>query len=468
MPNEDAKKAVVVLGSSPAGLKELDDIPLRDADAPFISNDVAPITIESMARYLRELTNAPKGARGNAYPIEQSPTIFSTHDEKGNTSELRTPSSSAQKVFASDTDKDVIVSIASQVFDEDTLRKLVDPQTRTHEIFKKFIPTSPGRNPESEVPPDAPDVQKKISSVLLRNRFSPNPGILPRVSPPFLGLGTPSSNIDNFSIGKGQSNLGAYDSTATDTITYEQMKKIGLALMLRATGELIGADGDPTTFGNEIAALVPGSAQLLGSRILDKKSMWAADLTVDQGRPIGLGLQDKSLSLDLVLDDGAKSYGALNSPLEPFGGFAPAGMLLLAAALVLAIKLLSEGFELILKIPGDPTSSPAPSPDGLIRVPGSSRNETLSTSESVVALFGFTPTKHAYAEAFDRGVDVFFGMGNRSATAFNDFVNGADRLLESAGYYVVMLREIIRSSGRIVTEIVMHLSQVPSAPSKGF
>lgn len=447
--SEIGKKRSIIIPESD------DDIPVTDGDArsrlKVPDQSPAPLTIESMARYLRELTTAPVGSRGNAYPLKDSYSVVKSHYYDGSPTPPVTPKRTVANVFASSEDREVIVAVARQMFDSDTIRKLRDPQTGLHEVLRTFIPATNGRNPEIETPGNAPDIQKKISSVLKKNRFNPDPGN----TPPFLPLSTASSKIDERAIGKGQSQLGVYDSEPSD-VTYEQMKKVGLALMLRATGEFIGHDGDPTSTLNEFTATIPGSAQLLGSKVIDRKSMWAGDLSVDQGRPPGIGIREKSLSLDIAFDDGAHSYGALNTHLEPFAGFAPVGMLTLGAALVTAIKLLSEGFELIFQASAPPavpgSDSTAPSPDGSIRMPGSSRFEPLAPVESIVGFFGFTPTKHNYSQAFDRGVDVFFGF---------DLVNGSKRLQESPGYYVVMIREIIRSGSRIVESIVNAFKSGP-------
>lgn len=455
------KRSMIVPGSDSGRTRELDDIPLRDVDAPKVPDQSpAPITIETMSRYLRELTSTSQGGRPNAYPIKDGFSIIRSHAPDGSPAAIVTPSDEAANVFASASDRDVIASLAGQMFDEPTLQMLNDPSIGLHEILRSFVSNKGGRNPEVPTPENAPEVQKKISSILKRNRFNPDPG-----NTPFLPISTSARSIDALPIGRGQAIPGEYDSDPAD-VTYEQMKKVGLALMLRATGEFIGRDGDPTSVGNSVGALVPGSAQLLGAKVIDRKSMWAGDLSVEQGRPPNIGVREKSSPLDLTMDGGASSYGALNSHLEPFDGFAPVGMLTLGAALIVAVKLLSESFELILQVaspPGVPgVNVPVPPAEGAIMVPGSSRYESLSTSESIVGFFGFTPTRHNYSQAFDRGVDVFFGFNG-----VGDIGEGAKRLLESPGYYVVMIREIIRSGGRIVESIADAFKAGPVGAVQG-
>lgn len=465
MTNEIGKKrSVIVLGSDSGKLREGDDIPEKDVDAPLGQAHVpAPVTLEAMARYLREITTAPTNAKGNAYSTDETLSIVKTHNTDGTPAALVTPSDSAASVFASSTDKDVIMSIAGQMFDKDTIEKLRDPKTGLHEVLRTIIPSSPGRNPASTTPDNAPEIQKKISGILQKNRFNPTPG-----KSPFLGLATAASEIDSRPIGVGQGQLGVYDAkpaTEATEVTYEKMKRVGLALMLRATGEFI--DGNPEDAGVNIGAIIPGSAQLLGAKVIDRKSMWASDLSTEQGRPPNIGIREKASSLDLTLDgNGAESYGSLNSYVEPFAGFAPLGMLTLGAALIIALRLLSEGFELIFSAISPPsvlgTDPTIPKPEGSIRLMGSSNNQSLSQSESAFAFFGFITTQHNYSETFDRGVDVFFGFNG-----IDDIVKGGKRLLESPGYYVVMIREIIRSGAKIVESIADAFSSGPLEAVQG-
>lgn len=456
----DIKRSMIPkgTGSSIHGtvLQEGDDVPKTDAEAPTVGqSSPKPITLQSMAKYLRSVVSDSQS--GNVYAPDEQSEISTLRSSDGSPAAISTPS---EGVFAP---AELLASLGaiSETFDDETLRALKDPATGLHEVLRTIIGNpqdkllksghvapvnvSTGKS-TSTVPENAPKIQKKISEVLQRNRFNPQPGKTP------FAAGLTASEIDKRPMGKFQKYMGGYDNapvTNTTGVSYEQMKKIGFALMLRSTGAFIGRDSDPTdsNFLASLSKLVPGTAQLSATKVIDRKSMWASDLSSAQGRPEGFDQKSK-LDSDLLLDDGQQSYGSLNTFIQPFSGFAPVTMIALGAALVVALKILSEGLELLLKaanppgVPGD--DSIAPTSDNAIKFPGKSQYSLLSDSEAIASLLGFAPIKHNFGEAFDRGVDVFFEFDG------TDFL----RVAKSPGYYVVLVREIIRSGGTIIRSIV--------------
>jgi hypothetical protein len=434
------------------------DIPRDETSAIKLpESSPQPITLADMAKYLSNLTN-----KQNAYPIKGDTLSVVKLRDANNipTALVYPPPESDATAFTTKEklDADVVNSIAKEMFDDELMQKFRASNTKFHDILSDIVSSKAGRNAEIEQNPDAKQVQKSVDSVLGKNRWHPAPG-----KSAFINMGTSASSIDKRAIAKAQTTFGEY-SAAEGDITHEDMKKIGLALMLRATGELIGKNGDPNSFANQTGALVPGSAQLLGSKVIDRKSMWASDLSKEQGAPEGAGAIHNPSNLDFAEDNGSNSYGNLNSFLEPFGGFAPVGMLALGAALVIAVKVLSEVFEGIFKALSPPVpgaNSTAPSQDGEIRELGSSHVGESST----LAAFGFASTKHNYSQAFDRGVNVFFGFKGNFTPA--DVESGAKRLLEAPGYYVVMIREMIRSAGKIIEGVVDAFKSGPVGAVQG-
>lgn len=453
---DDIKRTMLIDGSGVDGEKrEGDDIYKNDTDAPQLpQTSPRPVTLQSVAAHLRALTS--DSINGNKYRVTDAVSIIKLHDDNGEPAAINTPNASVADVFA-DASLLAQLGVIGETFDAETIAALRDPNVGFHELLKRVIgnpqaslqkndgTTQNASSGRAEIadPPNVTELQKNISNVLKRNRFNPQPGRTPFAVRPA------ASTIDQRAIGVTQETLGAYDNkpaNQSNEVTYEMMKRVGLALMLRATGEFIGKDGNPLDTGVGLGALVPGAAQLAATKV-DKRSMEASSLSAEQGRPPSLTNPNFALDSQLMLDDGASSYGNLNSFIEPFTGFAPAGMSALGAALVVALKVVSEGIALLLKIPSPPSSfgdtSQAAMPDGAIRMMGSSRYEAASASETTAAVFGLTSTHHNFARAFDRGVDVFFEFDG------TDFL----RVVQSPGYYVVMIREIIRSSSRITSSI---------------
>lgn len=452
MSDRDTKRSSIIVGSGPGGsFKEGDDVPRTDADAPKVGDgSPKPITLEAMARYLRELTSHPDGSRPNNYIRSDSVSVIRTHDNDGYPTAIISPSPTDGTSFAPDGTNGTIIEIARATFDSETLQRIHDPRTNTDTLLRDIVGKTQHTGRGAQVvddPTKQSPIERDVSAVLRRNRFNPTPGTSP------FSFNQAQSNVDQRPVGVSQTSFGEYNATpATGAtgITYEQMKKIGLALMLRSTGQVIGANNDPTGAGAQLGSLVPSPAQLGVVRV-DRKSMWASDLAVEQGKPPGIGDRTSNVSSDLIMDGSDEllngSFGSLNSFLEPFGGLAPVGMAALAAALVIAVKLLATLVTASLNAVSPPsiasTDAQAPDPSALPRVPGTSKNEASATSAITTLVFGLTQTQHPFNSAFSRGIDVFFEF---NGTSFS-------RVLTAPGYYAVMIRSIIRSGNAISKSI---------------
>ena len=456
----DKKRAMIVEGTGNDShgntlLKQGDDIPKSVSTAgPAVkvldSAGKAPITLESMASYIRSLTS--EGQAQNSYPVSELQATLSLKDTDGSPAQFITPSDG---VFASAALLEAL-GVIGATFDDETLTKLRDPKTGFHEVLRHIVGNPQGKlqksggqsanvgNHHAEIatPPDAPEIQKKISEVLKRNRFNPNPGNTPYAVSPS------ATTIDKRPMGKLQTNLGGYDNVSVDGttgITYEEMKKVGLALMLRATG-IITKDGsplgNPDRIATEAGGLLPGYAQLLASQVVDPRSMLAKNLTSIQGIPPGFD-QKPHLDSELILDNGRNSYGNLNSYIAQFDGFAPITMIALGVALVLVVKLLIEGFLLglngLVGVNINATGLPSTT---AIHPLGASRGKTQMAG-GLISLqdLGIHEVRHDYLTSVNRGIDVFFQLDS-----FGDYV----RVIKSPGYYAVLVRAIIRSGGEVV------------------
>lgn len=456
MVNErDKKRVMIPIGTGTdmgrVVLVEGDDVPSRIENAPIAVKQAdasseasqgakaAPITLASMSKYLKSLTSDSE--TGNNYKPTSESTIFKLRE--GPMTRIE------DNVFAS---KDAIAlleqhGVISEMFDEATIEMLRDPTTGFNEILAHIVGNNhatilkkdgssaniSNRKAGTVDPVDASIIQKRVSSVLKRNRFNPDP----TASPSFENRST--SDVDKRGLGVYQTALGAYDNTqGKGAVTYELMKKIGLALMFRATG-VVTKNGDPDDFGTQAGALLPGSAQLLATRIVEPSTMYARDLKDGQGIPPGSELPP-GLPSDLIIDDGSYSYGSMNSHIAQFDGFAPVATIALGVALVVAVKLLVEGF--LLGIQAFTGINTGGVPRDLPRPLGYSREQTkmaggLITLEDL----GIHTVRHDYLTAVNRGIDVFFQLD-----AGGDYV----RVIKSPGYYTVMIRAIIRSGGEIV------------------
>ncbi len=452
MTNERDKKYFVRLEDAENGVKEGSDIP-EDSSGQVIRGLSSPtkkaLSLKDMARYLHEVTSeSTRSSPKNNYAINDGVQKLELNDDTGQPAAINSGGAGAD-VFDSLNLLDQL-GVIGQYFDKQTLQELADPELGFQEFLLKAVPegssipqqydkTGKARLPD---PKNATQIQKKVSKILETNRFHPGN------STPFVPRGT-DEGIDAISIGRSQTQFGRHIPAAegrseSGNITFDQMKKLGLALMIRSAGEFVSRDGDPTSATVGLAALLPGEAQL-GATKLNTKSLLAKNQSTAQGAPLGLS-ERSSLESELALADTQGSYGQLNTFLEPFGGFLPTGMAALGIALVTAVKLLVEGFTALfgLGTDFDSISSPAenhPAPLGayVSRNRGQAGGGLISLHD-----IGVNPVNHDFGIAVSRGIDAFFDFDG------TDFV----RVSKSPGYYVVMIRAIIRSSGEVIRDIV--------------
>lgn len=443
MVDESGKKRAFILQSD-GSFKKGDDMPTLDSEAPDIGTSAEPMTLQSMARYIRSLTTNPQ--TGNSFPVSDSQKTFSVSDPDGNPAAVKLGGREPDSVF----DSLQLLSnlgVIGETFPPELLERIRDPKVGLHHILYDIVASKQGDslNPSYntsgkstfDVPKGAGEIQQRISDVLKKNRFNPSS------ETPFVPDESRASTIDERPVGRAQLKLGQFTSSddavpGSAEISYEDMKKIGLALMLRAAGEFIERDGDPTNAAVGAAALLPGESQLAATRV-NAASLRPRDLSPEQGVPEGI-----SRDIDSTLNGAGNqaSYGSLNTFLEPFGGFAPVGMIALGVALVLAVKLVIEGILLIFGslIEDEPPERGSIYPLGSFNDPDRGR---LAGGLVNLRDFGIRLVDHQYLAAVDRGIDVFFGFDG------NDFV----RVIKSPGYYATLVRSIIRSGNTVINSI---------------
>ena len=310
-------------------------------------------------------------------------------------------------------------------------------------------------NPDiGQVPEDAPVVQKRISDVLRQNRFNP-------IEKAFV------QNHERQNSGYTiQRQVGKYDASSTASIVDEEkLKQVGLQLMIRATGHGIsGVDlldlGSDQTAMNNLAPLVPTLAQFTGLPVIDTVNLRAGNVPVAQDI---VGADSKRT--DYINPDGLgfnpladKSYGVLNSHLEPFGGALPIGTLTTTVAGIIGIV----GFSaLVAALPmmldnRDPASAYDPSIPMNLRKGRRGMIDDDMTSEFFLELFGIPKTDHNWGECLFAGVGAFFGIGELSpgqGITAETILDSAFNIAMAPGYYAVVIRNAIRDTEQIVKSV---------------
>ena len=287
------------------------------------------------------------------------------------------------------------------------------------------------------------DITKKVvSEVLKNNRFTPTDD-------------SPYIQDRDYSAGMytTQNQFGRYDPNA-NKVTLGDVSRIGLGLILRQTGDT----QDPKD-GSQTKALVEGLLEQLAIKKIDTVNLQAGTIEGVSNRPdFSQSNQDPTGALidqdgertrgagnnEPIEAKGRKSYGALNSWLEPFDGPLPTAMILLAAIAAIATLVAGVILGLLLDLiffifpPGDEPMGKAPKPMGASA--GKPDYGDGNIGFRILQFMGI-PTLYAgksFTNCMIAGVLQFF-LGH----AFPRFLG------PSAGYYIVVCRAAIRDIEQI-------------------
>lgn len=287
-----------------------------------------------------------------------------------------------------------------------------------------YVTTSPG------------DSLPTVVTSILRseNKYSPEEG------EQFVPKNTRSSDMDSrtFVI---PSALGEY-STEGSTVSFDGLRKIGTSLLLKAAQ--IDTEDTPNKsldVDGELAAEILSPLAAFNSRSRVDTRLF--DATRAAGSPQDLAGKNAPL-VSSTAEEGQSSYGTMNSPITPFNGPLPVGMIAQAAVgigIVGASTLLIS--TLLGLLPANRRENPVRQPYILGRsdVPGMAAAiaEMVGVTPSI---FGLISTRNPYIDCVKAGTLTFFGAGGGGVSSITGL---AGSVLQSPGYYVVIIRAILRS-----------------------
>lgn len=332
---------------------------------------------------------------------------------------------------------------------------------------------------------DAPVVQRKISEVLRQNRFNP-------IEKAFVQNHTITGNSATL-----QRRLGVYVKDGAKEIRQDLLEQVGLKLMIRATGHSVpGQDLLDSTnnlqLTNNLAPLIPSAPQLTGLPLIDTVNLRAGNVAVAEDVE-GVGVTPESARAEYINDiypDGidrsqensrdaftGKTYGVLNSHIEPFGGPLPIGTFTTTVAGIIVIVGASALVSLLpLLLGGDTNFRPRvptlnADPSRLIKgkrgflLPGATEDEEGQYSndniqEYVLSLLGIPKTDHNWGQCLLVGIGTFFGIeinpgiaGQGVSIDTDSILSSLFNLVTAPGYYAVIIRNAIRDTEQIVRAI---------------
>lgn len=256
------------------------------------------------------------------------------------------------------------------------------------------------------------------------------------------------------------------------------MKSVGVMLSLRGSQEFPAAfkDGvNPQNAGSVAGALIPSPNQL-GILKVSKVLLEAQDalehITSGADAPTEITISPM----------GDQSWGALNNVEEPWSGTLNLGMIAMALALQVAMLLAFEGLGMLIGLVGGGSGSPSVSrkPDGTytkgsyLEVPLANPNN-VGFPPNIKALLGIHGTIFPFGDALKTGAAAFFvggdkakeGLGSQLVGALKSAASSALSDNSSAGFLIIVSRQIIRVGQVIAAQIKKISSAFASNPISG-
>ena len=329
---------------------------------------------------------------------------------------------------------------------------LVSKEAKNGQIFghtvhsgieaKHSTSTRPGA--PSTFPVEGPEMQQRISRILMTNRFNPTPNT------PFM--------IDNSTSGSmgytKQTELGRY-SQNQDAVLLTDIRHIGQQMVVASTGH------DPDLDDTEIANVLPTLEQVSGLNILDTQDLRVFNL------PAGATVSENKGEL-IIGESDNKSYGSLSSPLEPFADGFPAGMFVNTvasmAALILSARAFVELANLFKKSDAEAQKAISAANPGQLKK-GRNDLKAASLHTSLMEILNVPKLEYDFAECMYYGLLTFFGVDDLPAEPGDDFnitelVQSAQHVAGSPGYYSVVTRHVLRDTDNIIHSI----KEIPKGP----
>ncbi len=241
--------------------------------------------------------------------------------------------------------------------------------------------------------------------------------------------------------------MGAF-SKAGPRATHDDLRRIGTSLMLKAARIDSGNSSSSSMDVDDASRM--DAATIRPTGVFDAASRIDTNILRPGKADGGSRLQaDREGDLLSATDaKGRQSYGVMNSPVSPFSGPLPAAMIAQAALGIAAVGAGTAAlFTLLSTIPSGPGYPPVRAP----LIAGRSDVPTgLAAAAEVVGinrrLLGLISTRHPYIDCVQAGVITFFGGGGGGASTFTGL---AGSVLQSPGYYVVIIRAILRATVQV-------------------
>ena len=477
----------------------------RPGRVEFDNDDLSEHTKATLKDYLSGLTHGKK----NPFPIAHTSIIDpKTKERQSLDDEIDTRANSDDRIaeIRVDTNENQFVSLSEDSQEANALRSYADSGAFTdiedksatlktffdknkrgpgHSLLRDVKSTKKydnaaltdptGVDKEAyKVPNDAPIVQKRISSILTNNRFSPSD------QSPYIRDSQFTSPTSAY--GSIQPELGVYTKNSPlGDLAIDDLRKVATSLMLKQTGHS-GTDGDPDD--ENFFTVAPGSWVDTRVPISHTLASHAHKGSNRRGRPLLDAVVSSETDEDhyININDG-KSYGATNSHLEPFTGNPLAAVTFILQGLITLFGLSFVIGIFLEQLFKEFTDERAQGKD-----PGS-LPMGRSTDAPAAALIDigvpnlrfpvFTCIAYGLAAFFrmkwpkarpDDDLGNFISLGLWFAGEAINIFEFIDRINESKGFYVNLMRNIMRDNSKIIatfTDPLMVLGAIGEAALLG-
>lgn len=399
----------------------------------------------------------------NKYSIQAGSTLVDLKSPTGNPAPLTDPHSGVNNNFYDNYSNSADGQLAISKLNDSSKSGILETESPFYiKKGKSDMPYKTGEEYFAEIEEKLGDAEipTRIEQALLaNNRFNSS-------NPAFISGETESENSARRNLGSiiiqpdlgrhSPSKLYGEDSRPIDTISIEKLKNFGLITLLKASGEVVVPSdlSDPDAKTSAAVATIPGMARL-GQRIPVTRFDGVSILS-DASPTFEKHLRDENVAADAV-----PSYGNPYNPLAPFNSFGVGASKTSAAILSLTVTGLLKSLAITvnsiqrkrqtIKTASDAITSGFTSEDRREQIKnrlgsylGKEDNDSIFDSIKESIDIDLAYTSNEYFDCLDAGIDEFFNFKGNNAGV--KIINESANAFLNAGFYNVILRELLRST----------------------
>ena len=445
--------------------------------------DVSVKGLETLGDYLNKKTkkNTPSVAQGSSpasdsrrgTPLAQPPSIQPTFASMDT---LQTNSPTAG--IPQNVDTRIGTFFEAKTGDDKLLDKLGgNADLSGNNLLKDY---SKKLEPHGKAGKDGPIEKQVLERLADANRYDPGP------NSPFID--DPNAATESVAMPKGlfsiQRELGKFYKEASGDggkqglsgkkVTVEKLRELAHQMLMRATGDTVAAKQVPKGLAKATNAAIK---EFFGVQ-LGLKGISVQQLRIGGEIPRGGGVESAATGQDEFLNiaqqghpnlmiqrlgpdknnpSNAVSYGQLNNFLEPFGGLASLGMVVIAASAIAAVAvtgLILSAIVGLFKTAQDPAGleglKDAQQPSTLAMGRYGKDTAGRSFGRIIAELLRIPITDYNFGANILRGLPILVGMPSGSkldgASILAELGSVALNIVFSPGYYANWMRSILRDT----------------------